>query len=50
MSLGQPFLIFFTDDSNLFFSGSDFDNIVVATKCVLDEACSWFKSNKLSIN
>ena len=42
--------IMFADDTNLFFSDSDLNNLINVANCELDIISLWFKLNKLSLN
>ena len=40
----------FTDNTNLFISGINVDDLFSDKNCGLDEISIWFKANKLSLN
>ena len=40
----------FTDDTNLFNSGINVDELFSDMNCELNEISLWFKANKLSLN
>ena len=42
--------ILFADDTNLFYSGKDIDELCSVVSIELDKLCIWFKVNKLSLN
>ena len=42
--------ILFTDDTNLFYSGKDIDELCSVVSIELDKLCIWFQVNKLSLN
>ena len=42
--------IFFADDTNLFYSGKDIDELCSAVSIEFDKLCRWFQVNKLSLN
>ena len=42
--------ILFADDSNLFYSGKDIDDLCSVVSMELDKLCIWFQVNKLSLN
>ena len=42
--------ILFADDTNLFYSGKDIDELCSVVSIELDKLCIWFQVNKLSLN
>ena len=42
--------ILFADDTNLFYSGKDIDELCSAVSIEFDKLCRWFQVNKLSLN
>ena len=42
--------ILFADDTNLFYSGKDIDELCSVVSIELDKLCLWFQVNKLSLN
>ena len=42
--------ILFADDTNLFYSGKDIDELCSVVSIELDKLCVWFQVNKLSLN
>lgn len=42
--------ILFADDTNLFYSSVNFDELVITLNTELDKLCTWFRANKLSLN
>ncbi len=42
--------ILFADDTNLFYSGKDIDELCRVVSMELDKLCIWFQVNKLSLN
>jgi len=42
--------ILFADDTTVFYSNSDINNVYDTINCELKEVCNWFKCNKLSLN
>ena len=42
--------IVFADDTNLFYSGKDIDELCSVVSIELDKLCIWFQVNKLSLN
>ena len=42
--------ILFADDTNLFYSGKDIDELCSVVSMELEKLCIWFKVNKLSLN
>ena len=42
--------ILFADDTNLFFSSHDLNQLVTAVNGELEKLTDWFKANKLSLN
>ena len=43
-------MYFFADDTNLFYSGKDIDELCSVVSIELDKLCIWFQVNKLSFN
>ena len=41
--------ILFADDTNLFYSGKDIDELCSVVSIELDKLCIWFQVNKLSL-
>ncbi len=52
MYLGPTLLkpILFADDTNLFYSGKDIDELCSVVSLELDKLCIWFQVNTLSLN
>ena len=42
--------ILFADDSNVFYSGKDIDELCSVVSIELHKLCVWFQVNKLSLN
>ena len=42
--------ILFADDTNLFYSGKDIDELCSLISKELEKLCIWFQVNKLSLN
>ena len=42
--------VIFADDTNLFCSGINVDDLFSAMKCELNKIFLWFKANELSLN
>ena len=42
--------ILFADDTNIFYSGKDIDELCSEVSIELDKLCIWFQVNKLSLN